>query len=1360
MAAFVTGLVPQPLHAETLSDQLSSATKSYYQGQIEAAIQALKPLADQAVSAAPSPQGKTALEYLLDTCVGAWDFVCVNEYWPKYARLVNSLTDVPDVLKLTFALQPSYYAGVAAWLSGNRSWAEAWMKQWPESGPEVPWAPRDYIRRQLIRAKLYLILDQSDAARLCVDRALASIASMDNAEGSLLEVSVWLFDAIGDLLELGDTERAIGLSFTNARNGQNIFPVNSIEYFRLLRMAAATYEAAGMIPQARDAIERALVVLTHVHMSSNIQNFISSDAETFAALVCALGNDFPCARRHLVEHPLHASLTEIRTRGVLETLPEISFLATRALVNAVPGGEPNTGDIPLLMTPIKMKYPLPAELTDRATMYQRIGHAIAIKITDPIGSDAELRALAPEVLRLESKKTDAVGFLPRRGLIDQLVLALVANSYRSVELDTTSGDTLVRLLDVAARNGQSYSSEALGLVTNARNDEIRTDIRDLLRLRSRRESAKRVDIARVVSTKPTISPDGKIIQPQVQFNRRNIYTDYGKLIRQISARILKDQPDLLAAHAPPTLEQIQSGLRDNEVVVGVPLLLGNVMGHICIRKDMVRFTTTADDLLLLSRDIRILEASLTSQNEPSPELDRQYPITAARRVYDTLLAPAAGCFRPGDSIVWVGIGPDTVPLAALLMTGTSEELKDQSLASWPWVAKNFEISQVATLSTLVALRRKSETFVADRKPEFLGVGDPLFSGAPNAGRDIAQFAMRGSVGAGSLEALPQLPDTRTEISGTAALFNGREKQLLGDQATEGDVRRLPLERFTYIEFATHGLVRQDISGLTEPALALTPTTNSDSFNDGLLTASEIADLPLKARFVALSACNTGLLDFTKFASEVPGLSAAFQVAGVPATLATLWPVESNASKRIVEETFRNLIANRVGPASALALSQRKYLANPPSVAHEHPRFWAPFIIIGDGTTPSEGHAAPESAQIGDVRLLTSSGGEVSSIIEGRPGELILRGMGNVKISVRHSGMTMKLRKDLSEVWTQEDPLIANSRVALHVDGGSLLGGFRGGGVIPSVATIQFMDNGGKIRQEWEITRPSGDTYSAGALRVGPQAALIAIVLHARNADANLPWPLDRIVIVEVRVGQPLRIKAEIETITRFNPSFVELESLGDDVLVVVAAPNGDGLPKSHIDDFHQQTSCGLDAHSSLTLLNGRTFSKIWAEQIPDIQFVRSFSHGNELVRLVGSVRPGCEEGTRIGLWEINKERTFTNLFTDKNPRDSQALGVFQKPDGSLLLIGKSNRTTDVDSYAERDVQGIIYKGARNWVSFSTRHIDDAVIISLDRSLNEQTRETLRAGSDLWVNGAVSVGSDIWLYGALGNQAALMQFVRN
>jgi CHAT domain-containing protein len=947
------GIIVEPANGADLRGDLSAAAAAYYQGRVDYAIKTLRPLADQQTAAPASPEGKQALEYLLDLCVGGLDFRCITEYTPKYEALVQSLTGVPDALKLPFAMQPAYYYGFAAWLSGDHSRANALLKQWPEN-IEVPWVPRDYIRRQLIRARLHLMLDERDTARVCVDRALMSIASIDNPGSSLMELSAWFVEAIEDLLALGDTERAIGLSLTNAAVGQKVFPPQSIEYFRLLRVSSEVYVAAGLIPQAKDASERALEVLSHLELDPRIQSYLAADAYTAGSLICAFANDLDCAKRRLNEHPVHAQMPAIRARGFLQTFQEVTYLATRALVDAAPGGITVAEDIALLAKPMSPKIQLPDEYADAAKLYIRCGHALALMRSNPEAASAEMRSLSPDLLRLESKRTDALGLLPKRSMVDQLLLSLAVNAYRGDSLEADAGDMVVRLLDLAARNGQSYASEALSFMSVARTDETRNDLRELLRLRSRRDSAERVDVARMLSAKLNVDPNGNVVNPNASFQRRAIYSDYDSLISNLLARLHADQPDLSAADTPPSLEQIQGSLRDDEVVIGAPPLIGGLMGHLCIRRTMIRFVTSTEDLPSLWRDIRILEAALSSQNQPSEEVDRQYPIAAARRLYDTFLKPAEGCFQPGDAVVWVGAGPDSVPLAALLTGGTTAELRSKRLAEWPWFVLEASVSQVSTLSTLVALRRGRHTDGEDGVADFLGVGDPKFSGLPDSAGEVAQVALRGAVGIGSISALPELPDTRAEVSGAAALFPGHQTLLLGDQATEGDLRRLPLERYAYLEFATHGLVRQDISGLTEPALALTPVSTIDSFDDGLLTASEIADLPLHARFVALSACNTGLLDTAKFASEVPGLAAAFEIAGVTATLGTLWPVESDASRQIVPETFRRIVSAQVGPAVALADSQRQYLQHPPSIAHEHPRFWAPFVIFGDGDSTLEG----------------------------------------------------------------------------------------------------------------------------------------------------------------------------------------------------------------------------------------------------------------------------------------------------------------------------------------------------------------------------------------------------------------------
>jgi CHAT domain-containing protein len=59
-----------------------------------------------------------------------------------------------------------------------------------------------------------------------------------------------------------------------------------------------------------------------------------------------------------------------------------------------------------------------------------------------------------------------------------------------------------------------------------------------------------------------------------------------------------------------------------------------------------------------------------------------------------------------------------------------------------------------------------------------------------------------------------------------------------------------------VYFATHGLVAGEIKGLAEPSLALSLPKQPSDVDNGLLTASEVAQLKLNADWVVLSACNT------------------------------------------------------------------------------------------------------------------------------------------------------------------------------------------------------------------------------------------------------------------------------------------------------------------------------------------------------------------------------------------------------------------------------------------------------------------------------------------------------------------------
>src|SRR5262249_53166489 len=142
-----------------------------------------------------------------------------------------------------------------------------------------------------------------------------------------------------------------------------------------------------------------------------------------------------------------------------------------------------------------------------------------------------------------------------------------------------------------------------------------------------------------------------------------------------------------------------------------------------------------------------------------------------------------------------------------------------------------------------------------------------------------------------------LPETADELC-EVAQFAGAPAQsvYLGDRATERTIKNLSktgmLATYRVIHFATHGLLASETEGLAggrlEPALLLSPPETATPEDDGLLTASEIAQLRLDADWVVLSACNTaaGTVENGKTAEALSGLARAFFYAGARTLLAS------------------------------------------------------------------------------------------------------------------------------------------------------------------------------------------------------------------------------------------------------------------------------------------------------------------------------------------------------------------------------------------------------------------------------------------------------------------------------------------
>jgi CHAT domain-containing protein len=197
-----------------------------------------------------------------------------------------------------------------------------------------------------------------------------------------------------------------------------------------------------------------------------------------------------------------------------------------------------------------------------------------------------------------------------------------------------------------------------------------------------------------------------------------------------------------------------------------------------------------------------------------------------------------------------------------------------------------------------------------------------------------------------------LPETTDELCAVARRLGAPTSDiLLGRRMTEAAVKTLSAEGrlrdYRILHFATHGLVAGDLADIVEPALMFSPPETATELDDGLLTASEVAQLDLDADWVVMSACNTAA-GASKSAQALSGLARAFFYAGARALLVSHWAVDSQAAVAITTGAFDAQSADpTIGRAEALRRSIRALIAS--GGVKAHPAVWAPFILVGDGT---------------------------------------------------------------------------------------------------------------------------------------------------------------------------------------------------------------------------------------------------------------------------------------------------------------------------------------------------------------------------------------------------------------------------
>ena len=345
-----------------------------------------------------------------------------------------------------------------------------------------------------------------------------------------------------------------------------------------------------------------------------------------------------------------------------------------------------------------------------------------------------------------------------------------------------------------------------------------------------------------------------------------------------------------------------------------------------------------------------------------------FDLALANELYSGLLGPVEALTKDKRNLLVVPSAALTaLPFHLLVTEKPPAAIPDtfEGYRNAAWLLRRQAVSvlpSVISLKSLRAFARRDQGV----KP-MTGFGDPVFNPAAEGPAD--RRAASGKVAARSIatiaytdfwrgagvdrarlaQALPQLPDTADELNAVAKDLGAPEGDIhLGRDASETTLKRAALAQYSIIYFATHGLVAGDVKGLGEPSLALSIPDQPSELDDGLLTASEVAQLKLNADWVVLSACNTIAGD-KPGAEALSGLARSFFYAGARALLVSHWAVDSEAATRLTTSTFA-LLKNepKIGRAEALRRAMLTYVDDTSSPRNAYPAMWGPFALIGEG----------------------------------------------------------------------------------------------------------------------------------------------------------------------------------------------------------------------------------------------------------------------------------------------------------------------------------------------------------------------------------------------------------------------------
>ncbi|MDX6403822.1 MAG: hypothetical protein QOH70_1277 [Blastocatellia bacterium] len=355
-----------------------------------------------------------------------------------------------------------------------------------------------------------------------------------------------------------------------------------------------------------------------------------------------------------------------------------------------------------------------------------------------------------------------------------------------------------------------------------------------------------------------------------------------------------------------SLEKIRELMPDGVQMLQYAVLKDKVIVWLITRSD---FSATITDV-----DPKELAEDVASSLKLISSGDETEAAGELKRLYEILIKPVESSLNPEKLLCIV---PDKdlnyVPFAALISTKSGRYLiQDYRLM----------LSPSASVFIHCSLAAKAKT--TNNPEQLLVVGNPSFD----------------------RQAYPQYPNlaaAEREANGVAALYQA-PRVLIGGRATVGAVKA-DLARSEVAHFAAHYVIDQQ-SILSSRLLLAKQESNGgqQARESGELQSRDVCRMKLsRTRLVVLSACQTGIE--RQYGGEGPtSFARQFIVAGVPVIVASLWPVDSEATAQLMIALHRY---RRDGNSTSEALARaQKDMIRGDDMRFHRPYYWASFMTIG------------------------------------------------------------------------------------------------------------------------------------------------------------------------------------------------------------------------------------------------------------------------------------------------------------------------------------------------------------------------------------------------------------------------------